>query len=758
VTFGKWLQHERETLGFTQAELARQLACATITLRKIEADERRPAREIVNHLADILDLKLEQRAAFFKFARNGTFPTFFSEEPNARQFRARVSNLPFPASPFFGRDIELEVIGDLLQNKSVRILTLTGTGGIGKTRLATEAGDALRDQFRDGIFFIHLAPFTNAALVPAAIAHVLKLRARESDSILAIIKEHLRGKQLLLILDNFEQVLAAAPIAQELADASRRVKILITSRQPLHLAREHIFEVPPLDAPDPKRLPALANFSNYPAASLFLTHARAARADFLLTQDNARFVARICAHLEGIPLALELAAARIKYFPIQEIASRLEQRFRLLRADAEHLPPRHLTLTATLNWSYELLSDAERALLRRLAVFAGGCTVSAAEQVCAGETLVEADVLHTLTQLADKSLLKSHQDTERARFRMLETIREYAWERLAHAQEDARFRDAQLAYFSFWANAITHNAETDAQRSHQFDLERDNVRAAFEWALRTNQIEIGLRMAGAVWQAWSNTLHVNQYIPFFKFDAALLTPLYETARALEKDAAPQSKTEIAYALRCLGVLALLDAEYPTTRKFFELSLKYYQDLQDAIGANNLRNDLGELARLEGDYARAVELFKENMPLARQVGGEELGVALHNLGQVEMQRANFARAQELFVEGMNINRAANRDWRVLEFLAALAELASAQNKMERAATLTGAVEALLEQQALNLTPADRKTFDHYAAKTRALLGDVEFSSMLERGRAMSLQAAAEYALDEIVGAKHLKPRM
>jgi predicted ATPase len=726
----------------TQADLARRLDCATVTLRKIEADERRPAREIVERVGELFHVPAHERVAFLVFARRGVSDSFSLRETSAWQ--PRVSNFPLPPSPFFGRTAELDTARALLRDKQTRILTLTGVGGIGKTRLALEVGDAMFDAFRDGVYFVDLAPFTNPALVPAAIAQALGVRSR-TENLFETLQEHLRGKQLLLLLDNFEQILSAAPIVTELLHASRRVKIIITSRQPLHVAREQILDVPPLDTPNPKRLPALRDLAAYTAVSLFLSNARAARADFGLTPDNARFVAQVCAQLEGIPLTLELAAARVKYFPVQEIASRLEQRFRVLRSTSPQLPARHQTLTATLDWSYELLDDTERALLRRLAVFAGGCTLRAAEQVCADSLLAEDDILHTLTQLADKSLLKVNAETDTARFRMLETIREYAWEKLTDAQEDTRFRNAHLDYFSLWATEITQNEETDAQRHHHFQMERDNVRAAFEWALRTNQIKLGLRMVGTVWESWSATLHVNQYIPFFKLDAARMQLLYEAACAMRKEVDAPTKNKIAYALRCLGVSAFLDADYATTRRFFELSLEYYQSTGEAIGVNNLRNDLGELARIEGDYARAVELFEQNMPLARRVGGEELGVALHNLGQVEMQRGNYSRAYELFEEGIKINLAVSREWRVIEFIAALAELASAEGMMEHAALLAGAVQALLETQGMDLTPADRKTFDYYALAAQTQLGKTHYQALENQGRALTLQQATEQAI-------------
>jgi predicted ATPase/DNA-binding XRE family transcriptional regulator len=541
-TFGQWLKRERDTLGLTQAQLARRLACATVTLRKIESGDRRPSPEMVERLAVLFEVPPHERASFLRFARLGKTPAVSGAPPPVWRPRPNGTTLPTPASPFFGRSRELETAGTLLKDRQTHLLTLLGVGGIGKTRLALELAGSIADRYPDGVFFVDLAPFAHPAYITAAIAHALGIRATETlhDSLLSF----LRGKRLLILLDNFEQLVRAAPLLAEILKANRRVKLIVTSRQPLHLPQEKVLDVPPLDTPEPKRLPTLSALAAYPAISLFVAHARAARPDFYLTKENARDVAQICRQLEGIPLALELAAARIKYLPLKQLASLLDQRFRLLRTDSEELPPRHRTLAATIDWSYDLLTLPERESFRRLAAFSGGWSLRAAERVCAGATLDASDVLHTLTQLADKSLIQVRPGEDEARFSMLETLREYAWEKLVAGGEEVSAQNAQLAYFSTWAGEITQGRVTDGERSCLFELERENIRRAFGWALVTGQFERGLVMVGTIWRAWSKTLHVNQYIPFFQLESRHMQELYEFARAVARIARKRNKKSV----------------------------------------------------------------------------------------------------------------------------------------------------------------------------------------------------------------------
>jgi tetratricopeptide (TPR) repeat protein len=408
--------------------------------------------------------------------------------------------------------------------------------------------------------------------------------------------------------------------------------------------------------------------------------------------------------------------------------------------------------------------------------------LDAAGRVCASASLPASEIFHTLTQLVDKSLLRvtlAGEDGE-ARFGMLETLREYAWDKLTEAGEQSPTRDAHFEYFAAWAQATTDPASGNADPGPLFELvqqhdeiaqysqsgapnnlgktrsatpqfhavalvERDNLRRAFAWAVEKGEIERGLVMVGTIWRAWSNTLHVNQYIPFFRLDPPQMRTLTVFARSSPPQAAPATKSAIAYALRGLGTLALLDADPATAETFFQAGLLYYRDLGDEFGAANLNNDLGELARMQGDFARAVALFEQNLSLARRVGGEELGVALHNLGQVEMQRGSHARARELFTEGMTLNLAPLRPWRVIEFLAAFAALDSAGGNPAQAAVLSGAVDALLATQEMDLTPADRRAFQEHAALARAQLGATDFDTHWARGSRLTLTQAAAFAL-------------
>ncbi|HEU5099778.1 MAG TPA: NB-ARC domain-containing protein, partial [Roseiflexaceae bacterium] len=306
------------------------------------------------------------------------------DRPTAAVPFSDAGNLSPPRSPLIGRTKELAAACDMLRRTDIGLLTLTGPGGIGKTRLALQVAADLRDEFADGVHVVNLAPISDPGLVAATIAQALDVRERADQPLIERLKEHLRSNQLLLVLDNFEQVVEAAPLIGELLAAAPRLKVLVTSREPLHIGGEHEYAVPPLLLPDPHHLPPLDRLIEYAAVQLFIAQAQAVNADFIVTNDNAPAIAAICQRLDGLPLAIELAAARVKLLPPQALLARLDQRLKLLTGGARDAPARQQTIRATIDWSYHLLDEGEQALFARLAVFVGGCTLEAAESVCGG--------------------------------------------------------------------------------------------------------------------------------------------------------------------------------------------------------------------------------------------------------------------------------------------------------------------------------------------------------------------------------------
>ncbi len=405
ISFGGWLRQRREALDLTREELARRVGCATITLRKIESDERRPSKQVAELLAAHLGVAEDEREAFVRFARGQADipPAPSTHTAPWRAPRFRWPHLPAPATPLVGREEEVVELKRLLtptpgpssspdeqyrqergQGGEVRLLTLTGVGGIGKTRLALEVAAELSDTFQDGVRFVDLSPLNTPNLIPSTIAQALGVRESAGRKHLDSLKEYLRERQMLLVLDNFEQVITGAAVLLELLAACARLQLLVTSREVLHLPLEQEFGVSPLALPNGHGAPSAESLAQYPSVELFVQRALAVRPDFALTDQNASWIAKICRALEGIPLAIELAAARVKALTVRQIAVRLHNRFRLLTG-GEAAAPRHQTLRAAIDWSYDLLSQAERTLLRRLSVFVGGWSLEAAEQVTGDE-------------------------------------------------------------------------------------------------------------------------------------------------------------------------------------------------------------------------------------------------------------------------------------------------------------------------------------------------------------------------------------
>ncbi|MGH9882877.1 MAG: protein kinase domain-containing protein, partial [Pyrinomonadaceae bacterium] len=394
-------------------------------------------------------------------------------------------NLPAQITPLIGRKTEASTIKKLFRTGNARLVTLTGPGGTGKTRLSLEVGAEMLSDFQDGVFFVTLAPISDPSLVASAIAKTLSVKESFDRPLVESLKEHLREKQMLLLLDNFEQTLAAAPLVIELLAASPQLKILVTSRAVLHLSGEHQFPVPPLTMPDSKSMPPVEVLEQYSAVALFSQRARAVRPDFAITDKNAGAVVEICRRLEGLPLAIELAAARIKLFPPGIVLARLNDRLQLLTGGARDLPERQQTMRSTIAWSYELLEEEEKKLFRRLSVFVDGCTPEAAEAVCNSMGDLRLDFLDGMASLVDKSLQRQEEHLgAEPRFRAFETIREYGLECLSKSGEAAAISRQHANFFLKFAEQIEPKLLGSDQEVwlDRLEVEHENLRAALEWS------------------------------------------------------------------------------------------------------------------------------------------------------------------------------------------------------------------------------------------------------------------------------------
>ena len=594
---------------------------------------------------------------------------------------AKPSNLPLQSTPFVGREAEVAAATDLLRRHDVRLLTLTGPGGIGKTRLALQVAAAVLDDFERGAFFIPLASVGDPTLVASAIASTLRVKESPGLTLTASLKEYLRDREMLLVMDNFEHVLDAAPLIAELLAECRHLKILVTSRASLHLTGEHDYSVPTLSLPSLDHVADPADLLRHDAIALFVERAQAVRSDFVLTGENARSVAEICTSVDGLPLAIELAAARVRVFPPELLAQRLGQRLRLLTGGARDLPTRQQTLRATIDWSYSLLDEEEQNLFARLSVFAGGCDLPAAQAVCDPEGIF--DLEKDTVSLADKSLLRCEGD-EDPRFAMLQTIREYALGRLDAGPDAQSLRARHADYFLGLAEQAQPAFRSSEQEVwlQRLDAEHDNMRAALGWALGDARDEVALRLSAALRWFWyvrgyqtegrrwlNEALARSQGTRTPAEVEALIGAGWlvlnqgdlDTSRQLLQQAADlagdlQYDGGRAEALNALGRVAILHGDYDAAEALNEESLDLYLTLGDTWGVAAVTNELGCAALDLGDYERAQALLDEALVLSRPLGQKRVvGILLLNLGLVAASRQEYAEAMGLYEEALSYLR-------------------------------------------------------------------------------------------------------
>jgi predicted ATPase/DNA-binding CsgD family transcriptional regulator len=616
------------------------------------------------------------------------------------------SRLPAPLTPLVGREQEIAAVCALLWRPEVRLVTLTGTGGVGKTRLALGVAAAVNADFADGICLVALAPLIDPGLVLSTIAQALGVQEQGSRPLLEGLQDHLREKQLLLLLDNFEQVVSAAPVVAELLVAAPRLRVLVTSRTSLHLSGEHEFVVPPLALPDLRNLPPPDRLLQYGAIRLFVARAQAAHSAFVMTGENATAIAAICQQVDGLPLAIELAAGRSKLFAPQALLSRLRNRLKLLVGGAQDLPLRQQTLRGTIAWSYDLLGQDEKALFRRLAVFVGGCTLEAAEAVCTAQGDLLIDVLEAVAALVDKSLLR--QDTQadgQPRLLMLETIREYALERLAASGEAEAVQRQHAIFFlrfSEEAEPKIRGAEHFLWRT-RLEVEHDNLRAALRWTLESQEAEMGMQLAFslvAFWRASNQDREGRNWceqvlaqpgtsartaaramallaagaMTMFQGDLPQAQLLLEESIAIGREVGRAAKRTLALALALLAYGALLQGNLGAARELAEEGVRLFREVGEAWGTALALNHLGRATLELGDPVAARPLLEESAALFRAGNMQRLAMPLNTLGRVALRQGDDTGARAYCEEALAVARATGDELFIAEALAQLGTVA------------------------------------------------------------------------------------
>jgi predicted ATPase/transcriptional regulator with XRE-family HTH domain len=795
-SFGATLRELRDAAGLTQEELASRAGLTAKAVSALERGERkRPYPHTVRSLAEALGLSDDERASLLASVPSRTTGSSAEDsmETPAEASTAPASSsavnehqptmMPAPHTSLVGREKELSEIEDFLR-RGARLLTLTGTGGVGKTRLALQAATLAQSLFDDGVAFVGLAPLGDAALVIPTIAQSLGLREIEGRSAREALYAHLKEKHLLLVLDNLEHLLEVVPEVISLIEASPNLSVLATSRAPLRVRGEQEYPVGPLGVPDPSRTPMASEVSGAPAVELFVERARAASPSFELTESNSAAVAAICWRLDGLPLALELAAARTRFLGPTALLSRLDRALEAGGGAARDLPERQRTMRSTLNWSHDLLHVPEKELFRRLSVFAGGWTLEAAEAVA--EAVGEAqggeaeDILSLLGNLVEQSLVVAEAEADgTVRYGMLEPVRQYAVEKLLECGEEEEVRRHHAAFYL----ALLEEAGPEIRGHDQaiwldrLETELGNLRAALSWSVRRGE---GRKIADASWTSWTYwwlSGHISEGRRWMEEALASEPGMPATHRArlltlgatlgqaigdfeasrVRNDESMELFRELGdtdgmyFAMGTAGLIALAQGQPDEAISLMEESAERRLELfGDRWASSAMFGFSATVALGQGDRDRARRLAERAISLAREIGAREaVSVALPTLAGIARADGDLERAVRLFEEGLVLSAEVGDGTNVAFYLEALAEISASEDRLERAARLWGAAGALLETVEVIAYPhaVDRTFYDRQMAAARERLDGQTWEAAWEEGRAMSTEEAVGYALEK-----------
>ena len=733
-----------------------------------------PLEESVGRLAESIKTILKSEDAPADDPANDRGDETLAEHPN---------NIPAQTSQLIGREKDAEAVRRLLMREDVRLVTLTGPGGTGKTRLSLKvAADLVRD-FEDGVFLVSLAPIIDPGLVGSAVAQILDVQETAGRPILQNLKTYLRHREMLLLLDNFEQVIAAAPAITELLQGCSRLNVLITSRELLHLNGEHHYPVLPLTSPGkaqsfPNGSDLVSALSQYEAVRLFIERAVAVKPDFKVTNENAPAVAEICNRLDGLPLAIELAVARIQFLTPQAMLSRLKQKLPLLGRGARDLPARQQTLAGTIGWSYDLLAEFEKQMFQTLSVFMGGFTLSAAEYICSveGEHAQAIDVFEVVGSLVEKNLIKEEDEREEPRFSMLETIKEFAQRQLEESGEEECTRHRHAAYFlamAIKAEPLLHGVD-QLVWLNRLKREMDNMRAALQWGIKGLNADVVMNAAGDLSWFWfraglaaegtrwldrilaqetggSDSARIKAF-----YGAGLLAAVqakYDTAIRMAEDSLALSEKlgdrhGAARALWVQGTGQFLKGNPEEGVKSLEEALLACRECMDIILIAEVLRVLGWFVSQRGDFCRGEELFEESLELFQEAGDDRGIYTLQmNHALARLAQGDYERSWTLLSRSLRSAQKARESWNVAWILEALATVSVLDKRLpDQAAHLLGAAQKRREDINAPISPSQLEIYDKTVAAIHESLDDEAFETAWQKGRSMSLDQAVEFAIN------------
>ena len=862
-SFGSWLRLRRKALDLTQEGLADRVGCSAAMIRKIESEERRPSVQIVERLGGVFNIPVDERTAFLRFAR-GDWSLAPGEIIGEGPWRASTnpsrSSLPATTSALVGREKELEEVRTYLQRRDIRLINLIGPPGTGKTRLSIELARESLTDFTDGVFFVALAPLEHPSLIETTMVQTLDYTEAENRSARQQLVDSIGENQMLIVLDNCEHLIQeVAELVSGLLAACPRLKILATSREALRISGEWLYTVPTLEVLEESASVDLETASTRPALTLFAERARAVRSDFVLNRDNIQAVASICAQLDGLPLAIELIAARIRLMSPQMLLTKLNDQFILYADGMRALPARQKTLHNAINWSYSLLPAQEQDLFVRLSVFSGGFTLEAVESIFS-RTVTNKSVSDLIALLLDKSLLqRTLNERGEPRFSMLVTIQQFALNRMRERNEETEVRNWHRDYFLDLAEQADKKIHGPAQVDwiDRFEVERDNFRAALDWSISYQQTDVALRLLNALWWPWLMRTHYSEIRRWFEkvrslprisahpeLYARLLNfmghmnwllgdyreaePFLKESQAIWLKLGPTGERGLAEALMILGMVAFSGIEgLKAAQSFFEQSFELYErhadqwgmafdlihlgnlaivqnkdvsafalleksmtlfeQLGDIWGKSRVSHALGELFLRQGNYSKARSYFEQNLEfdekiklkpgivaalgslgdlhrlqhdhiqarqyyeksldISRTYGmKEDWGLSLYLLGLLALHQNNYSAARQYFVDYIKAERESLNKLNGYLFVLSQAAISAGTNQPERAARLSGAAQEVLERLDYQISRLDQAEFDRHIQMAREQLGTDKFENLANEGRAMTMEQAVEYALE------------